>query len=198
MRQQVDKDLNASRERMLDAAETLFIDSGFSAIKLKHIAERLGVKESSIYYHFPKGKEELFIAVMHRTLNRHRKGIEAAISTTHGDWIAQLRAVCHWLISQPAMDVMRMNKSDFPAIDSAAALDIENAIYEAVNLPIRQILEDAAQSGQAVVPDADLIAGMFISLVGTVDLIKPAWNPRPKKEMMDILFDSWMTGLQRK
>ena len=198
MRQQVDKDLNASRERMLDAAETLFIDSGFSAIKLKHIAERLGVKESSIYYHFPKGKEELFIAVMHRTLNRHRKGIEAAISTTHGDWIAQLRAVCHWLISQPAMDVMRMNKSDLPAIDSAAALDIENAIYEAVNLPIRQILEDAAQGGQAVVPDADLIAGMFISLVGTVDLIKPAWNPRPKKEMMDILFDSWMTGLQRK
>lgn len=198
MRQQVDKDLNASRERMLDAAETLFIDSGFSAIKLKHIAERLGVKESSIYYHFSKGKEELFIAVMHRTLNRHRKGIEAAISTTHGDWIAQLRAVCHWLISQPAMDVMRMNKSDLPAIDSAAALDIENAIYEAVNLPIRQILEDAAQGGQAVVPDADLIAGMFISLVGTVDLIKPAWNPRPKKEMMDILFDSWMTGLQRK
>ncbi|MBC8099236.1 MAG: TetR/AcrR family transcriptional regulator [Armatimonadetes bacterium] len=193
----MDKAINESKERVLDAAEGLFIGGGYTTIKLKHIAERLRVKESSIYYHFPGGKAELFIAVMHRSLNRHRAGITQAINHAGGDWIAQLRAVCYWLISQPAMDVMRMNKSDLPAIDPAAAFEIEEAIYTAVHLPIREILERAAQTGQAVIVDADLIAGMFVAIVASIDIIKPGWNPKTKLEMVDILLDSWINGLRR-
>ncbi|MDZ4769386.1 MAG: TetR/AcrR family transcriptional regulator [Chloroflexota bacterium] len=192
-----DRNINESRERLLNAAEALFIDSGFAAIKLKHIAERLGVKESSIYYHFPKGKEDLFVAVMHRSLSRHRHGVSAAIAAAGDDWIAQLRAVCHWLVSQPAMDVMRLSKSDLPAIDPAAALEIEEAIYTSVNLPIKQILDQAAQSGHASIADSDLLAGMLIATVASIDIIKSRWNPRSKIEMVDILLDSWVDGLRR-
>jgi len=190
-------DLNQSRERVLDAAEALFIASGYATIKLKHIAERLEVKESSIYYHFPKGKEELFVAVMHRTFNRHRVGIAQAIHAAGEDWVAQLRAVCHWLISQPALDVMRMSKSDLPAIDPLVAYELEEEVYVALNLPIREILERAHESGKAVVPDADLIAGMVIGMVGAIDIIKGTWNPKTKTEMVDILLESWVNGLRR-
>lgn len=190
-------DYNHSRERLLDSAEALFIESGFAAIKLKHIAERLKVRESAIYYHFPKGKEALFIAVMHRTLNRHRHGIDHAISDAGADWVAQLRAVCHWLVDQPALDVMRMSRSDLPAIDPAAAYELEEVLYTALNLPIRAILERAVEHGAARIADTDLIAGMFIGMVGAIDIIKVEWNPKSKREMVDVLLDSWINGLRK-
>jgi hypothetical protein len=90
-----------------------------------------------------------------------------------------------------------MNKSDLPAIDPVAAHELEEAMYTAINQPIRQILERAARDGSARVPDADLIAGMFISMVGTVDMIRADWNPKTKGEMVDVLLDSWVNGLRR-
>lgn len=183
-------------ERLLEASETLFIERGYAAIKLKHIAERINVKESSIYYHFPGGKEALFIAVMQRNLLRHQRGIREAIDRAGGDWTAQLREVGYWLISQPAIDVMRMSKSDLPALDRTAAEALEEQIYEAVNLPIRQILERAHDQRQANVPDADLIAGIFVGMVSALDVIKTSWNAKSRTEMVDALVDSWINGLR--
>jgi len=183
-------------ERLLDAAESHFIERGYSAVKLKHIADQIGVKESSIYYHFPKGKEALFVAVMKRTFLRHREGINEAIGDSGDDWVDQLRAVCHWLVSQPAIDVMRMNKSDLPAIDAGSAFELEEEIYESVNLPIRLILERAVGQGKAQVADTDLIAGVFVSMVSSIDIIKGAWNPKSKIEMVDLLLESWVQGLR--
>lgn len=185
-------------ERLLDAAETLFMERGYSAIKLKHIAERVGVKESSIYYHFPKGKEALFVAVMQRNFGRHQHGIQKAIDEAGEDWVAQLRGVAYWLASQPPMDVMRMSKSDLPAIDPTVAFDLEERIYAAVNLPIRQILERADAEGKAHVPDCDLIAGIFIGMVSSIDVIKAGWNDKSKTEMIDVLIHTWVHGLARK
>jgi len=47
------------------------------------------------------------------------------------------------------------------------------------------------------VPDADLIAGMVIGMVGAIDIIKGTWNPKTKTEMVDILLESWVNGLRR-
>jgi AcrR family transcriptional regulator len=49
-----------STQRVLDVAEGLFIDRGYHAITLRDIADELGIKQASLYYHFPGGKEELF------------------------------------------------------------------------------------------------------------------------------------------
>lgn len=182
-------------ERLLHVSEMLFMERGYSAVKLKHIAQELGVKESSIYYHFPQGKESLFIAVMNRNFARHQEGIRQAILDGGDDWIAQLRSVGHWLISQPPIDVMRMSKSDLPAIDSGASFELEEGIYEAVNAPIRQILERASEQGKANIPDCDLVAGIFVGMVSSIDVIKGSWNPKSKSEMVNILIDTWVNGL---
>lgn len=183
-------------ERLLEASELLFTERGYSAVKLKHIAERIGVKESSIYYHFPKGKEELYIAAMQRSFMRHREGIAQAIENAGEEWVEQLRSVCYWLVSQPPIDVMRMSKSDFPAIDTQSAFELEETIYESVNLPIRLILEQADKQGKAEIADADLIAGMFVGMAGSIHIIKEAWNKRSRVEMVDVLLDSWVRGLR--
>ncbi|MEM8531992.1 MAG: TetR/AcrR family transcriptional regulator [Chloroflexota bacterium] len=194
----ISEQINESRERVLDAAEVLFMEGGYAAIKIKHIAHHLKMKESSLYYHFPKGKQQLYVAVMRRNLQRHKIGIEQAIREAGDDWVEQLRAVAYWLISQPPIDVMRMNKADLPAIEPDVAEEITEYAYQALNLQIREILDRGAASGEAVVPDNELLAGVFISMISTLDIIKTEWNEKTKHEMADVLIQTWINGLHRR
>jgi AcrR family transcriptional regulator len=189
---------NESRERVLDVAESLFVQQGYAAVKLRHIAQALQVKESSLYYHFRDGKEEIYIAVMHRNLDRHRHGIQAAIQEAGDDWVNQLRYVAYWLLSQVPFDMMRLSKSDLPAINPHAAHDIDEVAYTALNLPIRQVLENAVRQDEANIPDCDLVAGIFIAMVSAIHIIKSEWNTKTKQAMADTLIEAWVNGLKRR
>ncbi len=194
----VTQEYNESRERLLDAAETLFVQQGFTTIKLRHIAQALQVKESSLYYHFPNGKEQIYVEVIKRNLRRHHLGIRAAIAQGGDDWVLQLRHVAYWFLSQVPLDIMRMNKSDLPAIDAHSAQAIDDIAYEALNLPIRHLLENAVAKGDALIPDCDLIAGIFIGMVSTIHIIKSEWNEKTKHQMADTLIESWVNGLKHR
>jgi AcrR family transcriptional regulator len=54
-------------ERILDAAEDLFAEKGYSATSLGDVADRVGIRSPSLYNHF-KNKEALYSAVMDRLL----------------------------------------------------------------------------------------------------------------------------------
>ena len=55
-------------ERILEAAEEIFNRFGFEGARMDQIAERAGVRKANIYYYFP-GKEDLYRALVERTLN---------------------------------------------------------------------------------------------------------------------------------
>lgn len=48
-----------TKERILDEALTLFACRGYGAVSVRDIARSVGMKESSLYYHF-KNKQEIF------------------------------------------------------------------------------------------------------------------------------------------
>jgi len=58
----------ATKERILDAAETLFMESGYEATTLRAITTLAGVNLAAANYHFGS-KEELFQAVLTRRLD---------------------------------------------------------------------------------------------------------------------------------
>ena len=55
----------ATREKILDAAEILFIERGFAATSLRAIASKAGVNLAATNYHFDS-KNGLLAAVFHR------------------------------------------------------------------------------------------------------------------------------------
>ena len=57
-----------TKERILDAAETLFMEHGFEATSLRAITTAAGVNLAAVNYHFGS-KEELFQAVLTRRLD---------------------------------------------------------------------------------------------------------------------------------
>ena len=52
-------------ERILDAAEDLFAEKGYSATSLGDVADKVGIRSPSLYNHF-KNKEALYQAVLNR------------------------------------------------------------------------------------------------------------------------------------
>jgi len=58
-----------SRERILDAAETLFVTHGYHHVSMRQIAKELNYSHGSIYYHF-KNKAELFYSLVSRDFSK--------------------------------------------------------------------------------------------------------------------------------
>ena len=61
-------DERPTAERILDAAEDLFAEKGFSATSLGEVADRVGIRSPSLYNHF-RNKEALYTAVLKRLLD---------------------------------------------------------------------------------------------------------------------------------
>jgi len=79
-------DIN-TKEKILDAAEKLFVDNGFSATSLRAIIKEAGVNTASVHYHFGS-KEALIEAVFRRRvdeLNRERLEMLDALEAERRD-----------------------------------------------------------------------------------------------------------------
>lgn len=72
--------LEHTRHLLLDAAEEVFVKNGFGGAALEDIAESAGYTRGAIYSHFGT-KEELFLSVIERHLQRTLDGFEDVISS---------------------------------------------------------------------------------------------------------------------
>jgi len=59
----------SSREKILDVAEALFAQRGFSGVGLREVADAVGLGKSSLFHHF-RSKVDLYLEVLGRVLAR--------------------------------------------------------------------------------------------------------------------------------
>lgn len=55
------------REQILDASSKLFVEKGFAATSTREIAEMVGIRQASLYYHF-SGKDEILQELLKRSV----------------------------------------------------------------------------------------------------------------------------------
>jgi AcrR family transcriptional regulator len=68
-----------TRERLLDAARTVFASSGFHGASVEEIAAAAGFSTGALYSNFD-GKEDLFLALMQREVEVHASEIAQAVA----------------------------------------------------------------------------------------------------------------------
>ncbi|GHO47851.1 helix-turn-helix domain-containing protein [Ktedonospora formicarum] len=62
-----------AHERVLNTAERLFGERGYQVVTLRDIAHEIGIRHTSLYHHFPRGKEELFVEATTRRMHAYTK-----------------------------------------------------------------------------------------------------------------------------
>ena len=153
------------RERVLEAAERLFMARGYASVTLRDIAAEVGIKHTSLYHHVPGGKEELFIEVVQRSLDRHRRGLRDRIAAVPARLRDRLHAVAEWFLNQSPMDLVRMTQSDIPALSSEAASRLEQLAYESILRPVEHVLRDAHEAGETLSDEFGLVAGGLVGMI---------------------------------
>jgi len=106
----------ATRERLLDAARTLFGERGFDGTSIQAVLEASGVARGALYHHF-HSKAELFDAVLETVNAQLARKADVVARATAADPLESLRAGAHaWL--QMALDptVQRIVLIDPPAV----------------------------------------------------------------------------------
>jgi AcrR family transcriptional regulator len=190
--------LGEARERLMDAAEALFSPKGIAAVTLRDIAATLGLSHASLYYHFPGGKEELFAAVTERNILRHGEGLRSSMEAGGGSIRGKLRGAAAWLLSQPAMDLIRMAETDMPSLPPATSRRLMDLVYREMILRLRSELDAAVAEGElGPGTDAGLVAGALVGLVESLHSTPPeAQRPgRGRLEMAYELIDIVLKGL---
>lgn len=189
----------SSREQLLDAAERHFATRGYAAVTLKDIAQDLGIRQPSIYYHVPGGKEDLYVEVMMRHLERHRAGVEAAIAQGGGSLEKRLRGIGAWILRRPPADVIRMTHADLPALPEEYRKLLESAFQRCVFRPIESILEESDAQGLLRFRNPRVLARIFFGNMMTLAGARKYWSQHATEEQvldthLDILLHGMLKG----
>jgi AcrR family transcriptional regulator len=188
---------NETREHILEVAEALFSQRGYSSVRLRDIATAVGMKHASLYYYVPGGKEQLFIEVLERNFHRHREGLTLAIQNAGNDIRDQMLAVMRWFFSQPPMDLARLYYADMPQIDPDQAERLMRLALDSMRTPVRAAVEHANAAGQVEIADQGLAAMSLVNLAQGVKAI-PISNGMTAEsrehigeEVIDMLLNGW-------
>ncbi len=181
------------RQRVLDVAELLFMERGYTAIALRDIADALGMKQASLYYHFPQGKEELYVAVAERAFARHYAGMAAALAD-HSSIDAKLIAVASWFGSQPRMCLMGMVHADLPALHPEHTQSVTQAAYLGLFQPLVEAFSRAQANHEIGPINPNLLAGSFLALLDGLSIGAAMRNAQPREQIAADLIDLFLNG----
>lgn len=184
----------SSKDAVLDAAEQLFVSRGYTTVTLNHVANKLGIKQASLYYHFPLGKEDLYVEVMLRHLEHRLISLERLISRAKPTLESCLLEVGVWLIQQPPLNAGRMIMSDLPELSSDKAAQLEEAIYRCAFAPIEALfiqyqhqLKDQFQS------NLGFIGGTFLSSLESLYTFRK-YGSKTDEELVNDLIELLLRG----
>ena len=157
-------EMTDARTRVLDAAESLFMERGYASVTMRDIADALGVKQAALYYHAPKGKEQLYREVVTRHMGHQLAGLERTIAAAPQELEAQLSAITDWLVEQAPVDMMRMVRSDATAISESYAEELIQQVDHSMMQPIIQVIKAAQVRGEVrrIIPE--MVAGMLLAI----------------------------------
>ena len=150
-----------ARDRLLDAAEELFVERGIAATGVDAVLGRAEVSPATLYAHFP-GKDHLVAGYLERRHERWRATWDAALERCGDDPDARVLAIFD------ALD-------DFPTATStrgcaflAAAVEVTEPEHPAyrwlaadTHLLVERLRQLAAESGAA---DPDALAAEILGL----------------------------------
>lgn len=156
---------------ILNVAESHLALHGYLGVSLEAIAAEIGISKPALYYHFPEGKEQLFVEIAHRSLQRVRDGLEQAIGE-HESGARRLVAATRWFMEQgerghPVNEMRDVAK--FASEQRAEGLSRE--FYRAIYEPIYAVVGEAVESGEFRRGAPELMSWAYLGLVsGMLDV----------------------------
>jgi len=161
-----------TRQRLLDAAQDLFVTKGYHGTSTREIASRAGLSPAAMYVHYPSKQEVLFQLIDHG----HREALSAlaTAAASSDDPKVALRAAVfaftHWHASHPGLG--RIAQYEFPYLDDENHEKVAATRVE-IDRTVRRLLEQGSRTGAFALTDVRMSALAILAL--SIDLVR--WFP---------------------
>ena len=152
-------------ERILDAAQELFLRQGYEATTVDGIASRIGATKRTIYVRFDD-KARLFRAVVARVLRTRRPRLNAiGPDRTLEERLTDIgTAVLRYILDPTVVSVTRVVAAEayrFPELSQM----IEEQAAQGLIPALEHMLREEAELGRIELPDVALAARLLLSLL---------------------------------
>ena len=149
------------RAQLLDAAQAVFVQSGYHAAAMDEIADRAGVSKPVLYQHFP-GKLDLYLALLDTHCDTLERLVRHALESTEGDNEERVRATVAAyfdFVTRENAAFRMVFESDLTSVPQVRArLDaVEMACAEAIS---EVIAEDTGVDDERALLLGSALAGM--------------------------------------
>jgi AcrR family transcriptional regulator len=192
------RDSEATRERILEAAEQLFAEKGFYETAMDEIVETAKVSKGGVYFHFPS-KEELYFTLLDRLADALQREVEQEISGRRGaveKVQGALEVVLKNLASKRrlAQIILRQGYGLGPSFERKRL-----EIYSRFAQLIKENLDSAIAEGSIPAIDTEVTAYAWL---GAINELVLRWvytgQPDPLKESLPALLEIFLRGIGRK
>jgi TetR/AcrR family transcriptional regulator, acrAB operon repressor len=204
MARRTKEEAQETRQRIIDAAETVFHRQGVSRTSLTHIAEEAGVTRGAIYWHF-KDKADLFDAMIQRVIGPTEAGCLSPALLEADDPLAAMRALALDFLLQVARDPQHqrvfdiaIHKSEYVG-EMAAARDRHLDCARRHRVMLEAAMRLAQERGLI---DARANPHWAAEgLIGLIDGLLVNWTLDnrlfPLAEYAEPIIDTYLAGLRR-
>lgn len=147
---------------ILEAAEKLLLSQGYKQTSLNDIAIANKMKPASLYYHFPGGKEEIYIEVLRKRMSIYKQKIQE-ITTSGKDLREIFLEFSNWYLDQPPMNMTLISELDMPQLTLRGRKEIMALVSESLFTPLKKFIIESQSQFKNI--DAMRIVGIYISLL---------------------------------
>lgn len=167
-----------SKNKVLMSAQGLFFSRGYKNTSLQEIADELSIKPASLYYHFPDGKEQIYLGVLKMRLDEYRTQVEDLLKT-HPEIDDFLLAFASWYIEQPTMNMEIISQMDMPFLTPRSRKQIMELVGQSIFAPLRIAFANSQKRLQSI--DPMRMVGIYITMLnGMSNAIKQGYVSREK------------------
>ncbi|GBD97569.1 putative HTH-type transcriptional regulator YttP [bacterium BMS3Abin06] len=188
------KNTKSTREKLLDAAEALFLKKGYEKVNVRELTEVAGVNIASVNYHF-KGKRKLYREVLRRKFSDiAKRKVDALSRVINKQEVPELRKIIEVYVSDFLGNVLTYKNAEcFLQLISremshnAIAKDV---LIKELITPVHKVLTDAIQRAQPRIPDEKItlcissINGQLIHFCRAREIIKKIGGRKYDREFL--------------
>ena len=192
-----------TRERVLATAQQLFRRKGYQGVSIRELAQAVDLREASLYYYAPGGKEQLYVDVLERDLEHHRAGLTEAIGTAHPELRQQLLAAAEWFIAQSPPPIFRLFETDVHFLSPENGEKLLSLAYECLYAPLAYMFRNALIRGEIQAVDPVLLASTFVSIMAGMGHTQQAalvhgFQSDAARQIVDILLHGLVPPVEQK
>lgn len=184
----------ARRAQLLEAAQEVFVSSGYHAAAMDEIAERAGVSKPVLYQHFP-GKMELYLALLDDANEQLTEAVLAALkgATSAAERVAATIDAYFEFVSRERTPYRLVFESDL--VNDAAVRERLDRVEASVSVAIAPLMQENTEFSEE---ESSLLAA---AMVGMAQQSARFWQARgetiPRQRAAALVAALAFTGVKR-